>query len=178
MWMYDRFSLSRLLQSTGFQSIRVVCPHESSIPAWADYELDVRDGIVCDPSSLFMEALKLIERIVTGFNAPPVALTSPAAERRGIQYKRLIEALRPLRFPDTPARSPLRARRFRDAAARQRWLRSPPGERGSTDLDPGPPAIVDVLKERAIVVPVKVCVGGFFGTCPVSIVVYHENAAD
>ena len=58
MWMYDRFSLSRLLQDTGFQGIRVVGPHESSIPGWADYELDVRDGVVCDPSSLFMEAVK------------------------------------------------------------------------------------------------------------------------
>lgn len=58
MWMYDRFSLSRLLQNTGFKSIRVVGPHESAIPDWADYELDVRDGVVCDPSSLFMEAVK------------------------------------------------------------------------------------------------------------------------
>lgn len=58
MWMYDRFSLSRLLQNTGSQNIRAVGPHESSIPGWPDYELDVRDGNVCDPSSLFMEAVK------------------------------------------------------------------------------------------------------------------------
>jgi predicted SAM-dependent methyltransferase len=59
MWMYDRFSLSRLLRKVGFEDIGVKTPHESDIPNWEKYELDVKDdGAVFDPTSLFMEARK------------------------------------------------------------------------------------------------------------------------
>jgi predicted SAM-dependent methyltransferase len=58
MWMYDRFSLSRLLSRLGFVEIEVLTPHQSKVPNWCDYELDVKDGIVIDPASLFMEARK------------------------------------------------------------------------------------------------------------------------
>ena len=58
MWMYDRFSLSRLLREVGFEDIEVKTPHESNIPNWDKYELDVKDGAVFDPTSLFMEARK------------------------------------------------------------------------------------------------------------------------
>jgi len=58
MWMYDRFSLSRLLREIGFEDIEVKSPHKSNIPQWDKYELDVKDGAVFDPTSLFMEARK------------------------------------------------------------------------------------------------------------------------
>lgn len=58
MWMYDRYSLSRLLKSCGFESISVKSPSESWIPEWEKYELDIKDGLVYDPTSLFMEAQK------------------------------------------------------------------------------------------------------------------------
>jgi len=58
MWMYDRFSLSRLLREVGFEDIQVQGPHKSNIPQWDKYELDVRNGAVFDPTSLFMEARK------------------------------------------------------------------------------------------------------------------------
>jgi predicted SAM-dependent methyltransferase len=58
MWMYDRFSLSRLLSRVGFVEIKVLTPFESKVPNWGDYELDVKDGVVFDPASLFMEATK------------------------------------------------------------------------------------------------------------------------
>ncbi len=58
MWMYDRYSLSRLLKSCGFTEVVVKSPFESSIPNWADYELDVKDNMVYDPTSLFVEAKK------------------------------------------------------------------------------------------------------------------------
>ena len=58
MWMYDRFSLSRLLREVGFEEIEIKTPYESSIPEWDKYELDVKDGAVFDPTSLFMEARK------------------------------------------------------------------------------------------------------------------------
>lgn len=58
MWMYDRYSLSRLLRVSGFEDVQVKTPFESNIPQWDKYELDVKDGMVFDPSSLFMEARK------------------------------------------------------------------------------------------------------------------------
>ena len=58
MWMYDRFSLSRLLIGQGFIDIEVNSPHDSGIPEWEKYELDVKDGKVFDPTSLFVEAKK------------------------------------------------------------------------------------------------------------------------
>jgi predicted SAM-dependent methyltransferase len=57
-WMYDRYSLSMLLKSCGFVNTEVKNPFESNIPNWSDYELDIRNGIVYDPISLFMEARK------------------------------------------------------------------------------------------------------------------------
>ena len=59
MWMYDRFSLSRLLSSCGFVNIQHLDPYNSSIPNWHIYELDIKDGNVYDPTSLFMEAKKI-----------------------------------------------------------------------------------------------------------------------
>jgi predicted SAM-dependent methyltransferase len=58
MWMYDRFSLSRLLREVGFVDIEIKSPFESNIPEWEKYELDVKDGAVFDPTSLFIEARK------------------------------------------------------------------------------------------------------------------------
>jgi predicted SAM-dependent methyltransferase len=58
MWMYDRYSLKKLLQECGFEDISVKSPYESDIPDWSRYQLDVKDGKVYDPTSLFMEARK------------------------------------------------------------------------------------------------------------------------
>jgi predicted SAM-dependent methyltransferase len=58
MWMYDRYSLGRLLAEAGFVQARQVDAHSSSIPDWQAYELDVKGGAVFDPTSLFMEARK------------------------------------------------------------------------------------------------------------------------
>jgi len=57
-WMYDRFSLGRLMANTGFTEVQVVSPHESNIPDFAHYNLDVVDGVVRKPDSLVMEAIK------------------------------------------------------------------------------------------------------------------------
>jgi predicted SAM-dependent methyltransferase len=58
MWMYDRYSLKKLLQECGFEDISVKSPFKSDIPDWERYQLDVKDGKVYDPTSLFMEARK------------------------------------------------------------------------------------------------------------------------
>ena len=58
-WMYDRFSLARILQQAGFARPRAVGPAESRIPNWAGFHLDTEpDGSVYKPDSLFMEATK------------------------------------------------------------------------------------------------------------------------
>jgi len=58
-WMYDRFSLSRLLMSVGFVSPEVVLPGVSRIPNWEQYGLEVGpDGAIHKPDSLVMESTK------------------------------------------------------------------------------------------------------------------------
>jgi predicted SAM-dependent methyltransferase len=56
-WMYDRFSLARALKRAGFSEPRVVAAGESRIPHFSDYRLDVVDGRIRKPDSLFMEAV-------------------------------------------------------------------------------------------------------------------------
>lgn len=59
-WMYDRYSLGRILKRAGFQDPKTVRANESQIPGWTEYHLDTEpDGTVCKPDSLFMEAIKL-----------------------------------------------------------------------------------------------------------------------
>jgi len=58
MWMYDKFSMRRMLTECGFVDISIKNPQESNIPDWGNYELDVKDGFVYDPTSLFVEARK------------------------------------------------------------------------------------------------------------------------
>lgn len=58
-WMYDRFSLGRILHATGFREIRVYAANESRIPHFDSYELEVINGRIRKPDSLFMEGIKL-----------------------------------------------------------------------------------------------------------------------
>lgn len=58
MWMYDRYSLGRLMKNCGFIGISKKDPHTSDIPDWDRYELDVKGELVYDPTSLFMEGRK------------------------------------------------------------------------------------------------------------------------
>jgi len=59
LWMYDSYSLSELLQRSGFQNVRRLKADESAIPRFNDYLLDIEDdGSVRKPDSLFMEAQK------------------------------------------------------------------------------------------------------------------------
>ncbi len=57
-WMYDRYSLGRLLYEVGFEKAEVMSSCKSNIPDWEDFELDVKKGMVYNPTSLFMEARK------------------------------------------------------------------------------------------------------------------------
>lgn len=56
LWMYDRFSLGRLFERSGFVEVMAVPARTSSIPGFNDFHLDVlEDGRVRKPDSLFME---------------------------------------------------------------------------------------------------------------------------
>ncbi|MDP1946351.1 MAG: methyltransferase domain-containing protein [Nitrospirota bacterium] len=57
-WMYDRVSLKRLLEQSGFSKIRVCTAFESQIEGFASYGLDVVKGRIRKPDSLFMEGMK------------------------------------------------------------------------------------------------------------------------
>ena len=75
-WMYDRYSLRRVLERAGFGEVRVCAADKSRIPRFADYELDVVEGRVRKPDSLFMEAVKATRLSTLTMVAAPV---SPAA---------------------------------------------------------------------------------------------------
>ena len=57
-WMYDKYSLTKLLQDTGFKKVEIMNHESSNIPEWSTYELDVRNGKILNPTSLYIEAIK------------------------------------------------------------------------------------------------------------------------
>lgn len=55
-WMYDRWSLARLLRDSGFEHPTVQAATTSAIADWESFNLDtLPDGTVVKPDSLFME---------------------------------------------------------------------------------------------------------------------------
>jgi len=59
MWMYDHYSLGKLLKEAGFSHPERVEPTESRIARWADFHLDAEpDGQVYKADSIYMEAVK------------------------------------------------------------------------------------------------------------------------
>lgn len=59
-WMYDRYSLGKVLREAGFRDPVTRGPAESQIPGWPAFCLDTEpDGGVYKPDSLYMEAVKL-----------------------------------------------------------------------------------------------------------------------
>ena len=58
-WMYDRYSLGKLLEVVGFLQVTKREANESAINNWQSFNLDTEpDGSVYKPESLFMEAIK------------------------------------------------------------------------------------------------------------------------
>lgn len=55
--MYDRYSLSRLLTAVGFADVEVRAAGDSRIPGFARFDLEVVEGRVRKPDSLFVEAV-------------------------------------------------------------------------------------------------------------------------
>ena len=59
-WMYDRYSLSVLLNKIGLERVKQCSAKESYIPNWTSWNLDTEtDGSIYKPDSLYMEGIKL-----------------------------------------------------------------------------------------------------------------------
>lgn len=57
-WMYDDYSLKRLLEENGFSSVVRTTAVTSYIEGWANFNLDTEpDGSIYKPDSLYMEAI-------------------------------------------------------------------------------------------------------------------------
>jgi predicted SAM-dependent methyltransferase len=58
-WMYDRYSLRRLLEGAGFKNLAQRDADRSYVKEWSSYYLDTdEDGQVRKPDSLFMEGVR------------------------------------------------------------------------------------------------------------------------
>ena len=58
-WMYDRYSLCRLLEASGFQAPQQRTESDSAIENWAQFNLDTdNSGTPYKPDSLYVEAIK------------------------------------------------------------------------------------------------------------------------
>ena len=58
-WMYDSYSLARVIRESGFVGIEARSATASYLPNWSDYNLDTEpDGKVYKPDSLYMEAIR------------------------------------------------------------------------------------------------------------------------
>lgn len=58
-WMYDRYSLGRVLERNGFTAITRCSAGQSGIPQWLSYGLDCdAQGVPHKPDSLYLEARK------------------------------------------------------------------------------------------------------------------------
>jgi len=58
-WMYDSYSMEKLLISAGFRNVVKLQANESMIPEYESYHLDiVSDGSIRKPDSFYMEAIR------------------------------------------------------------------------------------------------------------------------
>jgi predicted SAM-dependent methyltransferase len=57
-WMYDRYSLKRLLVQAGFVDAKICDATESRIPEYEKYSLDALNGAPRKPDSIYIEASK------------------------------------------------------------------------------------------------------------------------
>lgn len=58
LWMYDRFSLSSLVEEAGFSEVATARPGESRIPGFARFGLEIEKGTVRQPVSVFIEGVR------------------------------------------------------------------------------------------------------------------------
>lgn len=58
LWMWDDVTLSEKLVESGFENVVRRQLGDSDIPRWAEYGLEIRDGIALKPNSLILESRK------------------------------------------------------------------------------------------------------------------------
>lgn len=58
LWMYDQFSLKQVLESHGFESVRKVQAEESEIEEFSGSGLEIFEGKIRKPDSLFLEGIR------------------------------------------------------------------------------------------------------------------------
>lgn len=59
LWMYDSYSLAKLMQTAGFADANRMTAFESALPEWSRFHLDTTpEGDIYKPDSLFMEAFR------------------------------------------------------------------------------------------------------------------------
>lgn len=62
LWMYDRYSISKLLENAGLKDIKVTNAQKSYVENWGIFFLDtLPDGTIRKPDSLFIEAKKPLD---------------------------------------------------------------------------------------------------------------------
>jgi hypothetical protein len=58
-WMYDRYSLAKLMSDVGFKNPLAQTATSSRIAGWTAFNLDTQsDGAVVKPDSMYMEAIR------------------------------------------------------------------------------------------------------------------------
>lgn len=57
-WMYDRFSMTRMLQNTGFKNVKICAAGVSDIAGFKEYGFEICEGTERKPDSLYIEAIK------------------------------------------------------------------------------------------------------------------------
>ena len=58
-WMYDEYSLGKLLLDIGFENVQTESPTTSRIEGWAQFNLDTnKDGSIYKPESLYIEGIR------------------------------------------------------------------------------------------------------------------------
>ncbi len=58
-WMYDKYSLRKLLSENGFSQFEIMTAFTSKLPGWSNYELDGSQGKIRKPDSLFVEGVRI-----------------------------------------------------------------------------------------------------------------------
>ena len=58
-WMYDQYSLTKMLHCLSFTEIKKTTGFESRILDWNNFDLDVLENKIRKPDSLFIEAIKI-----------------------------------------------------------------------------------------------------------------------
>lgn len=58
LWMYDRFSLSRLVEEAGLSEVAISRPGESRIRGFERFGLEIEKGTVRQPVSVFVEGVR------------------------------------------------------------------------------------------------------------------------